>query len=187
MNRHSPTRCLALYAPFMCPCSSGFPAWSSAVRQARRFLVPMLIVGFINALLIGKVRSFFLDGGHNGYWYLLTLTIFYFFLLPFRLTEHKKGIRGFLFDSLLSIGIWLLFYFYLRFSNMALNALNIGGSFSFWPYFIIGYLCRKYSLTNYITGKPWMTTTLILAYLILVIISFHSIDICLLFLNISSL
>lgn len=155
---------------------SSAPTPHKFLLKARRFLVPMLVVGFINALLIGKVQGFFLDGGHNGYWYLLTLTIFYFFLLPFRLTEHKKGIRDFLFDSLLSIGIWLLFYFYLRFSNMALNALNIGGSFSFWPYFIIGYLCRKYSLTNYITGKPWMTTTLILAYLILVIISFHSID-----------
>jgi fucose 4-O-acetylase-like acetyltransferase len=155
---------------------SSAPTPHKFLLKARRFLVPMLVVGFINALLIGKVRSFFLDGGHNGYWYLLTLTIFYFFLLPFRLSERMKGIRGFLIDSLLSIGIWILFVLLQPFSGVVLYALNPWAAFAFWPFFIIGYLCRKYSLTNYITSKPWMTTTLILAYLILVIISFPSID-----------
>ena len=53
------------------------PNLKKFLGKAYRFLVPMLIVGFINALLIGNIHDFFLNGGHNGYWYLLTLTIFY--------------------------------------------------------------------------------------------------------------
>lgn len=155
---------------------SSAPTSHKFLLKARRFLVPMLVVGFINALLIGKVQGFFLDGGHNGYWYLLTLTIFYFFLLPFRLSERMKGIRGFLIDSLLSIGIWILFVLIQPFSGVVLYALNPWAAFAFWPFFIIGYLCRKYSLINYVTGKPWMTTALILLYLLLVVLSFPSID-----------
>ena len=144
--------------------------------KARRFLVPMLVVGLINALLIDKVHDFFFNGGHNGYWYLLTLTIFYFLLIPFRLLGQKKGMRYFFFDSLLSIGIWLLLTLFSRISDLVLDALNIWGAFLFWPYFIIGYQCRKYSLTNSIKNKPLITTVLVVLYLIMLVVFFPEID-----------
>ena len=59
--------------------------------KARKFLVPMLIVGFVNALVFDGVRDFFLNGGHFGYWYLLTLTVFYLLLIPFRFMDGIKN------------------------------------------------------------------------------------------------
>lgn len=48
------------------------PNFRKFISKARKFLVPMLLVGIVNAMLIGRVANFFLDSGHNGYWYLLT-------------------------------------------------------------------------------------------------------------------
>ena len=151
------------------------PSWLKFLVKARKFLVPMLVVGLINALLIDKVRDFFLNGGHNGYWYLLTLTIFYLLLLPFRLMEHVKGIKGLLADGCLAVAIWLLLMLTGRVESTAVEAFNPWAAYAFWPFFITGYISRKYAFANYITGKPWLAVILPLIYLVLLIANFSDI------------
>ncbi len=128
--------------------------------KARRFMLPMFVVGFVNALLIGEVKNFFIDGGHNGYWYLLTLTLFYLLLVPFNRIGRTR--RSFIIDALLALTIWIAARLATGIHPPA--ALNIGGVFQYWPYFVIGYICRKYSLLRFVTGRPWLTVALILAY-----------------------
>lgn len=139
------------------------------ISKARKFLVPMLLVGIVNAMLIGRVAEFFLDSGHNGYWYLLTLTQFYLLLVPFR---YCKG----LFEVPLALLIWFVAYFAIRIQNPIFSALNIGGIFTYWPYFIIGYFSRKYSVLGYVTGRPWLTSIFALAYLALLVTLFSRIN-----------
>ena len=152
------------------------PGIEKLLRKCRRLLVPMLVVGFANALLIGRVRDFFITGGHNGYWYLLTLALFYIFLLPFNLTKERKGIAPFFVDAVMAVGIWFLLFFSMRLPYTIADAFNPGGAFAFWPYFIIGFICRKYSLTRFITGRAWLAIVLTVAYVVLVVLSFNQID-----------
>lgn len=107
--------------------------------KARKFLVPMLVVGFVNALLFGGMRVFFLNSGHFGYWYLLTLTIFYLLLVPFNHTDNKKNsVKFFLADSGMAIVFWLVMYFSIDSTSVIISVLNFGGAFAFWPFFFIG-------------------------------------------------
>ena len=149
--------------------------------KARKFLVPMIIVGFVNALLFKGVRDFFLNGGHFGYWYLLTLTLFYLMLIPFRVTKDNLNptpnrVVWFLADSAIAIVFWLGMYFFIDTSNVVIAALNPWGAFSYWPFFIIGFFLRKYNLIGYITGKTWLTMLFVVAYLTLLIATFSNID-----------
>ena len=145
------------------------PDFRKFIAKARRFLVPMLVVGVVNAVLIGRVDDFFLDSGHNGYWYLLTLTQFYLLLVPFRYCKS-------LFSVPLALLVWFVAYFSVRIQNPVLSALNIGGVFAYWPYFIIGYFCRKYSVLDLVTGRPWLIAVFILAYVTLLIALFPYIN-----------
>ncbi|MBP5339894.1 MAG: acyltransferase [Prevotella sp.] len=149
------------------------------LRKARKFLVPMLVVGFINALLFDGVRDFFLNDGHFGYWYLLMLTVFYLLLVPFRYAS------SFPFTLALSTAFWLVMYLCIDSSNVVISALNPGGAFAYWPFFIIGYICRKYFLIGglarrfapaFIVGKPWFAALLVVVYLTLLVLSFRRID-----------
>ena len=139
------------------------------MRKICRFMVPMLVVGFINALLIGKVSDFFLTSGHNGYWYLLTLTFFYLLLTPFLLVKSKPV---FLTDIILAVALWATLWIAIKLCGQQSEPLNLSGALAFWPYFIAGHLCRKYGLERHITGRQWLTAILLLCYLIFVIVCY---------------
>lgn len=144
--------------------------------KARKFLLPMLVVGFLNALLFGGVRDFFLNGGHFGYWYLLTLTIFYLMLVPFRITEGKRDFKTVMIDGAIALGLWAILIYSMKPVHVIITALNPWAIFSYWPFFIIGYLSRKYSIDRFITGKQWIAFALALAYIALIVASFSHID-----------
>ena len=95
--------------------------------KAYRFLKPMLIIGLINAIVIGNVRDFFLNGGHNGYWYLLSLTIFYILLLSFNLNTTKNKCYSIIIDIIISTIIWGIFYIAMGIDNIAIEVLNPWG------------------------------------------------------------
>ena len=160
---------------------SGFVIKEPAVgnklaNKVRRFMVPMVIVGFINALLICKVKDFFLTSGHNGYWYLLTLTSFYLLLLVFLFNPFKKRIPVFLTDIVTAIIIWWLLIKAFKQFGTYCEPLNLDGAFIFWPYFVAGHLCRKYQLEKYIIEKRWLTFFLLLFYLAFIIACYSQLD-----------
>ena len=144
--------------------------------KAYRFLVPMLIVGFINALLIGNIHDFFLNGGHNGYWYLLTLTIFYMMMLLFPIQCSKGKWFTLFVNVVLTFSVWTLFYLSMRLSNTVFDALNPWGSYAFWPFFIGGYLFRKYKIIHILTSNIIITSIFILAYLLTIILYFNQLN-----------
>ena len=153
------------------------PTIKKFLKKAYRFLTPMLVVGLINAMLIDKVSDFFLNDGHNGYWYLLTLTIFYLLLVPYRLTHEKRDIRTFIIDSAMTLFVWAILYVATHPSDsILLSALNPWACFAYWPFFILGYLCRKYGLTDTFSDKRWATVVLPATYLTLLFVCFPNID-----------
>ncbi|MCR4957902.1 MAG: CotH kinase family protein [Prevotella sp.] len=153
------------------------PDMGKFLVKARKFLTPMLLVGFVNALMFDGVRNFFLNGGHFGYWYLLTLTIFYLLLVPFRLLNNiNNSVTSFVAQGAMALAFWLLMYLAIDSPSVFISALNPWSGFAYWPFFIIGYFCRKYALTKYITRSPWCAVVLAVAYLALVVTFFSTID-----------
>ena len=181
------------------------PTISKFMRKAYKFMLPMVVVGFVNALLFNGVKNFFLNGGHFGYWYLLTLTIFYLLLVPFRFNEkvilqslEASSITAsglcFLCDIGMAVLFWIAMYFATGISSVVIEALNPSGAFSYWPFFIIGFICRKYGLADYIMckarsfsphpynglgwgrGEALLAIILVAAYLTMLTATFSSID-----------
>ena len=155
---------------------SKLPDNRKVLSKAYRFLKPMLIIGLINAIVIDDIRRFFLDGGHNGYWYLLILTLFYLLLLPFNLNTTKNKYYSIMIDGGIALVIWLAFYAAMRIDNVVITALNPWAGFMFWPFFIIGVFVRKYNILRFLTDYSWLTMLLAALYLTLVIVFFGSLD-----------
>ena len=152
------------------------PTLPKFLGKSRRFLTPMLVVGLVNALLIERLRDFFLNSGHNGYWYLLMLTLFYLMLLPFQCTARLKGVKGFAADVALAFALWLIAYIVWRINSPWIEPLNPWGTFYYWPFFVAGHIVRKHQLTGFLTGKPWSTALLLTAYIALLVLLFPHID-----------
>lgn len=142
------------------------PSMRKSMRKSWSFLRPMLVVGLANALLIGKVSDFFLSGGHNGYWYLLALAIFYLVMPVFRVTSNllinKKGYT-FLADVLLAMAVWMVFKVLVHLPEPILSVFTIYSCHIFWPFFIIGFLVRKYELHRLLTQRHSLAKGLLLA------------------------
>lgn len=145
------------------------PDFRKFIVKSRRFLVPMLVVGVINALVIGRLRDFFIDSSHIGYWYLLTLTELYLLLIPFRFCKD-------VYDVGLALLIWVVSFFFLKITSPVISMLNIGAVFVSWPYFIAGYFCRKYGVHALVAGSPRLGVCFAIAYIALVAVLFPRID-----------
>ena len=146
-------------------------------QKACRFLRPMLVVGFANALLFDGVDIFLFNGGHFGYWYLLSLTIFYLLLLPFRLTVGRNGMRWLAVDVLIAATIWIVLLIAVRLpDNTVKDALNTWSNFYYWPFFIVGFIGRKYSLNRFFEEKPWLGIVLLSVYVVLIATHFNRLD-----------
>ena len=152
------------------------PGLRKFLGKAYRFLLPMLTVGFVNALLIGNVRDFFLNGGHNGYWYLLTLTLFYLMLMAYRRPLGMKPWTGLLADAAVTVGVWLCFWLSMRLPACLSEPLNAWNAWTYWPFFAGGYLCRKYGVLGVLTNTHHLTPITSIAYLVLVVVFFPRLD-----------
>lgn len=103
-----------------CSCrdSSPFPEsppnyWTARKmgRKILRLLLPMLVFGLGFTLILNqgqllKSLDFVWAPAKNGYWYLMSLSVFYVSLLLFRI--NKKGLM--LLDICIAIFTWGIFY-----------------------------------------------------------------------------
>ena len=144
--------------------------------KVRKFIIPMFVVGIINAIFINKVKDFFINGGHNGYWYLLTLSIFYILLMPFHINKCKKKLFSFSLDIVISLSIWLSLYLLTKLNYTKFDSLNFWGAYAFWPFFILRYIFRKYNFLNYITNNKIVTILSVTLYFLLIITLFQKLN-----------
>lgn len=137
------------------------------VRKLCRFLCPMLVVGSIFSLTyFHSIVAFFLDGMKKGYWYLLVLSFFYVLLLLFHRNAERKNKNGFIYDITVFIGVYvvILALKYLL-PRVYGNIVCIGQCAYHWPWFIGGYLARKYQVLNYFMKNNWIFSMTLILYL----------------------
>lgn len=112
---------------------------------------------------INKVIGFLNAPAKNGYWYLMSLSVFYLSLAVYRLNKCQKWIV----DVLIAIVIWCLFFLgwkYTAQTNDPFCLLNCG---NFYPFFVLGVFSSKYRLIDQLMNRNWLLTLGLIGYVVL--------------------
>lgn len=136
------------------------PKSSKLFRKIIALIMPFGAVGFLYTISIGESYMNFLSSDFKfGYWYLYVLAIFYFLVQLLRLTDSGVG----------RIVISLLIYVVVHIVNGHIpKDVNEILSFwlirQYWPFFIIGYFFRFYSIVKWLKEHNWSYTMTIPLY-----------------------
>lgn len=150
---------------------SSTPNISKCIRKIPQFIFPMLIVGALLTLFTGHpLKDFIFSSTKSGYWYLWVLSIFYFLLSILSRNSNKSLISHPVREVIFGIIIFALFLFLKLFCPKILSVFfSFDQCFALWPCFFLGFMSRRYSMTNYILKYNWISTIGILAYTLLLI------------------
>lgn len=144
------------------------PKISKVIVKAFQFLCPFFIVGFVaySAYINGNFHDFITGHYKYGYWYLLVLTILYFLLLPFQFTNGKQSKKYVVIDIAFSFGVYIILSTLTRLLPFNIvDTIGLGMVYEYWPYFIIGYMTRKYNLTKWLMSNNKIMSLAIIAIL----------------------
>lgn len=138
-----------------------------------KYLFPRLVFGVLFSFYIQQTctwdnfaKSFhFLAGeSKNGYWYFLSLTMFYLTLSVFNICIQKQ--------IFIEIGIAIMFYivFYIgwRKGGIIGKILSLEHAVCFYPFYVLGYLSRKYNLVNLLLRNNQAFAIALISYIILI-------------------
>lgn len=136
------------------------PQSSKLFRKIIALIMPFGAVGFLYTIFIGESYVNFLSSAFKfGYWYLYVLAIFYLLVQLLRLTNSGVG----------RIVISLLIYVVVHFVNGHIpkdvnELLSFWVIRQYWPFFIIGYFFRFYSIVKWLKEHNWAYTVAIPLY-----------------------
>lgn len=122
------------------------------LRKSYCFLIPFLFFGGIYTFVINSnVESFFINDFKNGYWYLIVLTFFYYFISLQRFAKNK------VFEFAIPFIIVICLFLTSRYLPLVVSkALSLGMCYTLYPFFVLGYFARKYSLIEWLLKNNWL-------------------------------
>lgn len=88
-------------------------------------------------------------------------------MTPFRLKlKCDKLVIKVLIDAGLALGVWIVLFLLSRYvlSKNITNILSLNSCYNLWPFFILGYLFRKWDLTKEIMRRNWIFSVSLLSY-----------------------
>lgn len=158
-------------------CKSGCTPDLSLRRLGKKlcmFLMPMLVFGLCFALCythIGSLSDFFnmawqflMAPAKGGYWYLMSLSIYYVFLQLFRLNRKNTVWE----DLVIASVIYVLFLIGWKLTAQAYDPFCLLNSTDFFPFFILGFLSGKYNLISVLKKHSiWVVPSALASYLVL--------------------
>jgi len=149
------------------------PNFLKVLKQLKRFLLPMFIVGllftlsFQSSIAISTIPKvivdFLMSDSKMGYWYLMSLSVFYVTMLLFNV--NKKNNKWL--DVIIALFIYSLLFIGWKFGGYVSNILCLLNCTSFFPFFIAGYFIKKYDLTTYVFKFDWLFIIAAVGYVIL--------------------
>ena len=141
--------------------SSGItaPYWDrkKMVKKVRGLLLPLFVFGmcftmtFANDFCSGLI-GFLESPNKNGYWYLMTLAVFYLSLYVFRLNVKCKWYV----DVALAIVTWGGYFVLWKYMAQRADYFCLLNCGNFYLFFILGAFCTKYGLTDWLMRKSWL-------------------------------
>ena len=150
---------------------SHLPRGKYLLQKIVRFLWPMLVIGGIYALCCGNtILGLVADSWKLGYWYLFVLALFYCLLAIYPVHELQQPHQLAL-DLGFSLFVLILLYALKHFAPAWLQDLFcLRLAFKYWPYFIVGYLMRKYRGIEVIKKWVGMSAVCVACYAMVVLL-----------------
>lgn len=146
------------------------PYWSigKLVRKLRALLLPLLVFGlcytftFSKDIIAGAV-GFLESPAKNGYWYLMTLAVFYVSLSLYRLNVKNKWYV----DVVMAIGIWGGYFVLWKTVAQTRDYFCILNCGNFYPFFMLGVFTSKYKLLEKLKRANWLFSLCLAVYAVL--------------------
>ena len=143
------------------------------LKKIVMFLLPMFIFGVCFASTYSSVCSFadlwslliafLMDPAKYGYWYLISLSLFYISMQLFRFNRSNT----LTWDILLSGFVYCIFLLGWKTTTQVGNLLCLLNCTDFYPFFILGYFTRKYDFVEYVKHSNFIFTVAIIGYILL--------------------
>lgn len=142
------------------------PIWSirKLLSKILALLLPMMVFGGIFSLTLGPTEDFadfcmsivsFVNApAKNGYWYLMTLAMFYLSMQFFRLNRCESGIV----DVIIAVATWAVFLAGWKFSAQRIDPFCLLNCGNFYLFFILGVFTTKYELLPKLEERNWLLT-----------------------------
>lgn len=153
-----------------------FRTWS---RKIGALLLPFIVFGFCFTLYCTntsniinvptKVWSFISSNSKMGYWYLFDLALFYA-LMPFYSLNKRN--RWWI-DVMIGVMIETLFYIGWKPENIFTDVMCLLNATSFYPFFILGYIIRKYEVVAWLQSRDWVFPLSLIAYVFMLAFPFE--------------
>lgn len=139
-------------------------------KKIIKYLIPFVFFGTLFSLYMTdsftihnliNSSNFLLGESKNGYWYFLSLAIFYSSLFLFQLNKQNKW----WYDILISGVIYTIFYYGWRRTGLLSNILCLEHAVCFYPFYILGVLSRKYKIVESLINQNKIFTLALFLYI----------------------
>lgn len=144
--------------------------WSlrKLTRKLLRLLLPMFFFGLGFSLLIHhgsllKALGFIWAPEKNGYWYLMSLSVFYVSLVVFRLNKSGRLLN----EIIIAVCTWAAFYLLWKYTAQERDLFCMLDCGNYYPFFILGVFARKYKLMERAAAHNWVFSVALIGYFVL--------------------
>lgn len=159
---------LFMFLSGLVACSGVKPPYWSLSRLAKKLrglLVPLLVFGMCFTMtftknIVSGLIGFLESPNKNGYWYLMTLAVFYVSLSLYRLNVKQKWYI----DVALAIAIWGGMFALWKYTAQTKDYFCMLNCGNFYPFFILGVMTTKYNLLDKMHKANWLFSLCIVAY-----------------------
>lgn len=123
---------------------------------------------------LSAITGFLLAPAKNGYWYLMSLSVFYLSIQVFRFIPSKRWFS----DVAVAITTWLVFYLLWKYTAQENDLFCILDCANYYPFFILGVFTTKYHLVDLLKRYNWVYGLALIGYLVFMLFSvpIHAID-----------
>lgn len=134
-------------------------------KKLKGLLLPLIVFGMCFTTTISKdfltsLIGFLESPNKNGYWYLMTLAVFYVSLSLYRLNVKQKWYI----DVVLAIAIWGGMFTLWKYTAQTKDYFCMLNCGNFYPFFILGVMTTKYNLLDKMHKANWLFSLCIVAY-----------------------
>lgn len=134
-------------------------------KKLKGLLLPLIVFGMCFTTTISKdfltsLIGFLESPNKNGYWYLMTLVVFYVSLSLYRLNVKQKWYI----DVVLAIAIWGGMFTLWKYTAQTKDYFCMLNCGNFYPFFILGVMTTKYNLLDKMHKANWLFSLCIVAY-----------------------
>lgn len=137
-------------------------------KKLKGLLLPLIVFGMCFTMTFSRnfgtgLVEFLESPNKNGYWYLMSLAVFYVSLSLYRLNVKQKWYI----DVALAIAIWGGMFALWKYTVQTKDYLCMLNCGNFYPFFILGVMTTKYNLLYKMHKANWLFSLCIVAYVFL--------------------